>query len=400
MANISWRHKLITLTVLWLAGLYLRLPVLIAPPLVPLIDAELALTQTQLGALTTLPVLMLSLGALPGALVIARLGPKLALALSILIVAAASIGRGLAPPVWMLFVTTTVMGLAIAVMQPAFPALVLRWCPGFVALGSAVYMNGMLMGEFIGGGLTIPFVMPLAENDWRAVLLFWSLPAIPVAALVYASRQLGISEPEAEVSGTPVWRPPLNQARTWHLGIILGAASAGFFGTNAYLSALLESKTTPAELPDYLMVFNGTQVIGSLAMLALARFWVGKRLAVIAMAWGVLLGLAGIVLAEGHWATAATTVLGLATCMQLILIVALVPRISNMREASSLAAGMFMVGYFLGFAVPLIGGLAADIVADGRAAFIPLAILAFIGVAIAHGSPHLEPSTRRQPTPG
>lgn len=386
----SWRYKLVTLILLWLAGVYLRLPVLIAPPLVPMIDAELGLNQTQLGALTTLPVLMLSLGALPGALIIARLGPRITLVLAILAVGLASMARGLAPPLWLLFVNTTLLGLAIAVMQPAFPALVLRWCPGFAALGSAVYMNGMLMGEFIGGGLTLPLVMPFLENDWRAALVFWSLPALPVALLVLMSRRLGIVEVESGASGAPVWKPPLNRLRTWHLGIILGTASAGFFGSNAYVPGLLAGKGTPEALPDYLLIINGTQVIGSLTMLVLARIWVGRRFAVIITSWSTFLGLLGMVLASGVYAATATALVGLATCMQLILTVALVPQISDTREAASLAAGMFVVGYMLGFIVPLLGGVAADALSLPAAAFVPVAILAFIGIVVAHSSPHLE----------
>ncbi|MEX2488046.1 MAG: MFS transporter [Pseudomonadales bacterium] len=379
-----------------MAGLYLRLPVLVAPPLAPLIDADLGLSQVQLGALTTLPVLMLSLGAIPGALAIARLGPRLALIVAILMVAITSMARGLAPPVWILFLNTTLLGLGIAVMQPALPSLVLRWCPGFLALGSAVYMNGMLMGEFIGAGLTLPLLMPFLDDDWRTALVFWSLPAIAVAGLIYVSKQLGIRETESEAPGPTPWKPPLNRARTWHLGIILGTSSSGFFGTNAYLSTLLDSKGTLEELPNYLFVFNGAQILGSLGMLVLARFWVGRRLPVILMAWATLLGLFGIVLAEGMFAAGAATVVGLATCIQLILMVALVPQIADSRDASSLAAGVFMVGYFLGFAVPGFGGLVADIVSDARAAFIPIATLAAMGVALAHASPYLntKPTTR------
>lgn len=387
--NVARRHKLVALMLLWLAGLYLRLPVLVAPPLAPLIDADLGLNQAQLGALTTLPVLMLSLGAIPGALVITRLGPRLTLIVALLMVAIASMTRGLAPPVWILFLNTALLGLGIAVMQPALPSLVLRWCPGFLALGSAVYMNGMLMGEFIGAGLTVPLLMPFLGDDWRAALVFWSIPAIAVGALIYASKQLGIREIESEASGPAPWKPPLRQARTWHLGIILGTSSSGFFGTNAYLSTLLESKGTLEQLPHYLFVFNGAQILGSLAMLILARVWVGRRLPVILMAWATLLGLFGLVLAEGVFAAGAATVVGLATCIQLILMVALVPQITTSHNASSLAAGVFIVGYFLGFAVPGFGGLVADTISDSRTAFIPIAALAAIGVTLAHASPYL-----------
>ncbi|MFU8817146.1 MAG: CynX/NimT family MFS transporter, partial [Pseudomonadales bacterium] len=179
-------HRLGVLAVLWLAGLYLRLPMLVAPPLAPLIGAELSLNQSQIGALTTIPVLMLALGALPGSFFIARLGPGLALVLALVLLALASAGRGLAPPPMVLFACTVLLGFAVAVMQPALPVLVGQWLPGSLALGSAVYMNGMLMGEFIGAGLTLPVVMPLLDGDWRATLLVWSLPALVVAALVGA----------------------------------------------------------------------------------------------------------------------------------------------------------------------------------------------------------------------
>ena len=377
------------MALLWVAGVYLRLPVLVAPPLVPAIDAELHLSAAQLGALTTLPVLMLSLGALPGAITIARLGARTTLALMLVILAVSSIGRGLAPPLWLLFANTVVVGLAIAIMQTAFPALVARWCPTNTALASAVYMNGMLMGEFIGGGLTLPLILPLLDNDWRATLVFWSLPALPIAALVFFARRLGIREAAAQITAQPVWKPPLGESRTWHLGILLGAGSAGFFGTNAYLAPLLAAKGNPGALPDYLMIFNGTQVIGSLAMLALAKFWVGRRAPVIAMAWGITLGLAGIVLAHGNWALGSAIVLGLSTCIQLILVVALVPQLADAHRAASLAAGMFMVGYLAGFAIPLGGGIIADATGDARAAFAPCIVLAILGIFFAHRSPWL-----------
>ena len=44
--------KLLPVAVLlWLAGVYLRIPVLVAPPLAPFISDELALTQALTGAL-------------------------------------------------------------------------------------------------------------------------------------------------------------------------------------------------------------------------------------------------------------------------------------------------------------------------------------------------------------
>ncbi|HKJ96066.1 MAG TPA: MFS transporter, partial [Gammaproteobacteria bacterium] len=176
------------LLLLWLTGLYLRLPVLIAPPLAPFIADDLGLTQTGIGALTTIPVLMLAAGALPGSLAISRLGARRTVVLALTVVALASAARGLAPPALILFAATAVMGLGIAAMQPALPALVPQWSPTRIALGSAVYMNGMLMGEFIGGGLTLPVIMPATGGDWRIALVAWSTPGLILAAALLVPR--------------------------------------------------------------------------------------------------------------------------------------------------------------------------------------------------------------------
>lgn len=390
----EWRLRLLPLVVLWLSGVYLRLTILVLPPIAPDIMAELLLNQTQVGLLTTIPVLMLSLAALPGAYLIARLGARNALVFALVIATVGSVARIFVPPIPVLFVATAVLGFGIAVMQPAFPALVLRWCPGFTALGSAVYMNGMLLGEFIGGGLTLPVVMPLVGDSWRGVLLFWSLPAIPIAALMLMSARIGIRETsEGETIATPAV-PAWKQARVWQLGIVLGAASAGYFGTNAYMATLLANAGSAELLAEYLAVFNGTQVVGSISMLWLASRWVGRAGPIRVSTAGVLLSLAGASVLTGYGLLASLVVLGFSTCIQLILAVGLVPQIVDEREAAPLAAGMFAVGYLLGFVVPLGSGLLADATGNSNLILAPLVLLAAIALVIAMISPHMGRSVK------
>ncbi len=73
----------------------------------------------------------------------------------------------------------------------------------------------------------------------------------------------------------------------WTFGLLLGAASAGFFGTNAYLGSLLAARGEGGALPSVLFYFNLTQVAGSLAMIVLAGALVGRRWPVVLVA-GVL----------------------------------------------------------------------------------------------------------------
>ncbi len=343
----------VTLLVLWFAGLYLRLPILVAPPLAPLIGAELDLNQAEIGALTTLPVLMLALGALPGSFAISRLGARAAVVLALITLALASAARGLAPPPILLFVSTAIMGLGIAVMQPALPVLVRQWSPAHMALGSAVYMNGLLMGEFVGAGLTLPVLMPWLDDDWRATLCAWSLPALLVAvAVLRHGRRAGSEAAPVQAS----WNPPWREARVWRLGLLLAAASAGFFGTNAYMGSVLQERGRADELAGVLLAFNATQVVGSLLMIALARVLVGRRWPVIVAAFGLPLGLLGFAFGGAGLFLGAVLLLGLCTCVQLILMVSL---------------------------VPLAGGVLADFTGVARMALAPLGLLSLVSLAVA-----------------
>jgi CP family cyanate transporter-like MFS transporter len=370
-----------TLALLWLAGVYLRLPVLVAPPLAPFMGSELGLNQTEMGALTTIPVLMLSLGAMAGAFFISRAGPVKALAVSLVVLAFASAARGLAPPSWLVFVFTALFGLAIAVMQPAFPALVLRWCPRDTALASAVYMNGMLTRELVGAGVTLPVVMPLLDGSWRASLVAWSLPAVAIAVAVLARGRN--EERTLEARPRPHWQPPWRDPLLWQLGIVLGAASAGFFGANAYLGSLLSALGQTERLAELLAWFNGTQVIGSLSMLLVARGLVGRRWPFVLFSVSILSSLVGLFAGGAAWMLPSLLLLGLATCIQLILAVSVVPELTDQHSAAPLASGMFMVGYLLGFVVPFIGGLIADAAEDATLAMVPLIVLALLAVALS-----------------
>tara|TARA_R110002074_G_scaffold173932_2_gene336805 strand:+ start:8200 stop:9381 length:1182 start_codon:yes stop_codon:yes gene_type:complete len=345
---------------LWLAGVYLRIPILVAPPLAPFIGDELALSQTLTGALTTLPILMLAIGAMPGSLSISRIGPRNTLALAMFIMVIGSAGRGLAPDTITLILTSAVMGIGIAMMQPALPALLPRWLePKHLAFGSAIYMNGMLMGEFIGAGITLPVIMPLLDNSWRATMLVWSLPALLVATALFLPKR-DLARPSRKVAWLPDWKNPL----TLKLGLLLGVSGSLFFGVNAYLAALLEQRGEFDNLTEALFWYNFAQVIASLLMLKMARYWVGKKAPLIIMLILSLLGTLGMLVFTGWWAIASATFMSLTAGVLLIMMVALPPLLVPSSETGRLSAGNFLVGYTVAFTVPMLGGLLSDWTGD------------------------------------
>jgi CP family cyanate transporter-like MFS transporter len=109
----------------------------------------------------------------------------------LVLVAAGSGPRGLSANYAILFATTVVMSAGVAVMQPIMPTAVRQWLPHRIGLGTAIYTNGLLVGEVFPTLLTIPYVLPWLSDSWRLALVFRSLPIAIIAAAIYSLRARG-----------------------------------------------------------------------------------------------------------------------------------------------------------------------------------------------------------------
>ena len=123
-------HLFAVLALLWLGGAAMRIPLLAVPPVIPLIHDDLHMSETQVGLLIGMPLIMFALAAIPGSLLIARFGvladrrrrafdrrrsprrrgPR-----------RSTSGRSTPRPL--------LMGFGVAIMQPALPTLVRLWAP-------------------------------------------------------------------------------------------------------------------------------------------------------------------------------------------------------------------------------------------------------------------------------
>src|SRR5258705_11400343 len=81
------------LCLVWLGGTAMRITIVAVPPLIPLIHDDLRMTETQVGFLVGLPLLVFALAAVPGSLLIARLGIAATLLLGLLATGLAGAAR-------------------------------------------------------------------------------------------------------------------------------------------------------------------------------------------------------------------------------------------------------------------------------------------------------------------
>ena len=112
-----------------------------------LIRDEFSLSATEVGLLSGIPPALFGIAALAGSLLVARLGLKSALVGGLVLIAAGSALRGLSTDYGVLLGTTVVMSAGVAIMQPIMPTTVRQWLPTRIGLGTALYINGLLVGE-------------------------------------------------------------------------------------------------------------------------------------------------------------------------------------------------------------------------------------------------------------
>jgi len=368
------RKDWVRLLLLWLGGIDLRLTLLAVPPLIPQIHHDLHLDEKGVGALVSLPVLLLATAAVPGSLLIARLGIRRALATGLGMVAIFSAVRGLGPSTPVLFTSTFLMGVGVAVSQPAFPAIVRDWFPRRIAIATAVYSNGILIGETLPTALTTPVgVFPLAHGDWRWALATWSvLVAASGVAIAIAAPARG-PRPKVPTRWWPSWR----EGQTVRIGVVMGMASAVYFATNAYIPDFLDQTGRHQLISPTLAIFNGAQLLTA----PVVAIWSGLltgRLGFLGSAALMAAAQIGIVVTPGAGVLLWALVLGFAAALAFIVVLTMPPRIAAPGDVHRMSAGVFTFQYAIAFVVPLIAGAVWD--ATGRAvlAFVPGIVAALL----------------------
>jgi MFS transporter, CP family, cyanate transporter len=356
------------LGLLWLLGIDLRLTILAVPPVLPLIHRDLHLDEKMVAALTGLPLLLFGIAAVPGSLLIARIGARRAVIVAIVTVAIASALRGAGTSVPMLFLMTAIMGGGVAIMQPALPSLVGLWFPARISLATGLYANGLLIGETVAASVTIPLVLPLLSGSWQGSLVFWSAPVLATALLVLLFTPH--AEPPRE-RGQPLWWPDWRRARTRQLGFILGGTGATYFGANAFLPDYLHAIGRPELLDAVLTALNAGQLPASLVVIAFGRQLVRRRLPFMAMALLALISLVGLLVPSGPIIVVTAGMIGFASAFCLILALALPPLLVSTDDVHRLAAGMLALGYAITCIVPYVGGAVWDALHVPEAALLP-----------------------------
>jgi CP family cyanate transporter-like MFS transporter len=370
-------RRLTLLLLFWLVGACLRITVLAVPPAVPLLHADLHLTETGIGWLSSLPPMLFAIAAVPGALLIARFGLVPALLTGLLLSAAGSAARGALGSMTSLFAATIAMGAGISIVQTVMPPLVRAWFPQRIGLATSVYTNGLLVGEIIPVGLSIPFVLPLVRQSWRLDFAVWSVPVLATVLLVWlGTRQRDtVGTPQAiPVVPRRQWWPDWSDPLIWRLGLILGSVNATYFVTNAFLPDLVTAAGRPDLVSSALTAINVGQLPASFLMLPLAERLVKQPWSYAATGLLATLCVIAMLVTRGYWIVFWAAVLGFTGAVTLIMALALPSILSAADDVHRTTAGMFTISYSCAMALSVIVGWLWDVTHRPIIGFAPIAL--------------------------
>jgi CP family cyanate transporter-like MFS transporter len=397
---MSRGHILVAIGLLWLAGAALRLPILAVPPVLTTMQSDLAMSGTEVGILSGLPVIVFALVSLPGSLLIARIGAVPALVAGLLIGAVGTLLRGGVSTVLTLYAATAIMGAGIAIMQPALPAVVRQWLPDRVGFATAVFTNGLIVGEFVPILLMVPLVLPLTNGSWQWALATWALPLVVIAGLiaVLAPRPQGMAAPAG--FQRPRWWPDWRSSLVWRLALILGSANSAYFSANAFIPAHLEGVGRAELIGPALSALNVGQLPASLLLLAVTERLLRGPWPLVAIGLANIVCVIGIVSTASAWTVVFATALGFFAAAILVLALALPPLLLPPEDVARTSAAMFAIGYTEAVLTAVAGGVLWDMLGSPAFAFVPIVLvlvpLILLPAGIDYGKRFAGPGENRR----
>jgi len=381
---------------LFLAGVAMRLTLLAVPPVIPLIHEELRLSETQIGLLVGLPLAMFAVAAVPGSLLIARIGPSLAAVCGMAVATVAGAARGAAGDVWTLYAAATAAGTGIAVMQPGMPMLVREWMPARIAAGTIAYSSGMVVGATLPPVLTLGFVLPLAAGSWRVDLLLWAVPpALMTVVFFLLSPKRRDHELNMEMTPATIgalWWPDWENPLVWLLGFSFGANSGPFFVANAFLGDYLADRGQAHLLGAALGALNGAQLGGLVLLIAMAGRLQRRAWPFMLFGPAMLAAFLGFIfLPTPLVIIICSALIGVSTSVTMTAVLALPPLLAEPADVSRTAAGMLTIAYTCAIVIPTICGALWDLTGKSWTTFV-LPCICCVGLTVVGALAARHPS--------
>ncbi len=396
-------HRWWLLAGLWLLYTAFGLTATGIAPLVIPIEKELGISHAAMGSIMGAWQLVYIFAAMPGGVMLDRLGGQRALFIGGLLIALSALGRAFADDYWSLLLAVGLFGVGGPVISSGAPKVVSQLFSGSDrGLAMGIYMTGPAIGGVVSLTLTHSVLLPFFDGHWRSVMLLWAALAVAAAVIWFAiAAKTGLSAREKAIAAPrlPQMQVLRELVSTRAVQIVLMMGVGVFLynhGLNNWLPELLRSHGLPIVEASYWAAIP--TVIGVIGSLLIPRLATPDRRSRILMALclSALLATALLQSVAGPWLTLGLVMQGIVRSgLTTVLVLTLVelPAVGAARAGT--ASGLFFsaaeVGGMLG---PLSLGMLYDATGHFHGA---LAALSGVAVLLTVGTLRLRRLTPVQP---
>ncbi|WP_063550818.1 MFS transporter [Burkholderia territorii] len=375
----GWR-----LAAIVLVGLNLRPALAAIGPLLDMIQRATGIGDGAASLLTTIPILLMGLGALNARRLQRATGIAGGVWLGVALIGFACASRIGARHAWLLLASACCAGVGIAMVQALLPGFVKAHFATRIGGAMGVYSTS-IMGGAVLASVVAPFAA--ARWGWLVALAGWALPAA-LAALAWPLASRGSDAlMSGPTSGSIVQARPSRSPRAWRLAMFFGIATGAYTLVLAWLPPYyMRLGWSPTAAGGLLGGVTLAEVVAGLAVSATIDRLPDRRPALHAAIASLLAGLLVMLAAPQALALPAALLLGagIGALFPLSLIVT-VDHAATPAEAASLTGFVQGIGYLIAGLFPFAAGIVRQRLADLSPAWVAMACLCVVLFVLAAG---------------
>ncbi|MDN7441347.1 MFS transporter [Burkholderia cepacia] len=373
----GWR-----LAAIVLVGLNLRPALAAVGPLLDMIQRATGIGDGAASLLTTIPILLMGLGALSARRLQRVTGIAGGVWLGVALIGLACASRVGARHAWLLLASACCAGVGIAMVQALLPGFVKAHFATRIGGAMGVYSTS-IMGGAVLASVVAPFAA--ARWGWLAALAGWALPAA-VAALAWPLASRGGNTLAAGPASATHARPS-RSPRAWRLALFFGIATGAYTLVLAWLPPYyMRLGWSPTAAGSLLGGVTLAEVVAGLTISATIDRLPDRRPALHAAIASLFVGLLVMLAAPEALALPAALLMGagIGALFPLSLIVT-VDHAATPADAASLTGFVQGIGYLIAGLFPFAAGIVRQHLADLTPAWVAMACLCVALFALAAG---------------
>ncbi|GKU83028.1 CynX/NimT family MFS transporter [Niallia sp. NCCP-28] len=358
---------------LFMISMNLRAPITSISPVLENIKTDLHMSSMSMSLLTALPVFCMGIFAPIAGKLSERFGLELTIALSILLIGAATALRLVASIPFLLLLTAVFAGIGIAIAGPLISGYIKKNFPASSSSMIGVYSAGMGIGASLSAGFVVP-VMHAFHNSWNNALAIWAVFAVAGiigwVPIIKTARQQKVTEEKSIMQKS---RLPWGNRYAWLLTIIFGLQSGIYYSLATWLAPKVQENGYSATYAaTAVTVFSITQMIASFVIPTLINNRSNRKPWMMLCALFSFVGIILLMLGDiPPIISAALMGIGAGGLFPITMILPL-DATSTPKDASQWTAMIQFGGYMLSGFIPIFVGAVKDITHTYNIAFLAL----------------------------